>query len=127
MTTEPSAARRKLATILMIDVAGFSRLIERNEEGTTALIREFHERTRGLVEAHQGRVVDTAVPQEPDATSASRPMRSSWPSPDAAQVRRLRRDGPDPARRDVPALIGLPGASPTGRPSWTPAPGWRGS
>jgi class 3 adenylate cyclase len=60
MTTEPSAPRRKLAAILMVDVAGFSRLMGRNEEGATALIREFHERTRGLVEAHQGRVVDTA-------------------------------------------------------------------
>ena len=44
----------------MVDVSGFSRLMGQNEEGTTALIREFHERTRGLVEAHQGRVVDTA-------------------------------------------------------------------
>ena len=60
MTTEGSAPRRKLAAILMVDVAGFSRMMERNEEGTTALIREFHARTRGLVEAHQGRVVDTA-------------------------------------------------------------------
>ena len=58
--TEPSAPRRKLAAILMVDVAGFSRLMGRDEERTTALIREFHERTRGLVEAHQGRVVDTA-------------------------------------------------------------------
>ena len=58
--TEASAPRRKLAAILMVDVAGFSRLMGRDEERTTALIREFHERTRGLVEAHQGRVVDTA-------------------------------------------------------------------
>ena len=60
MTPEASPPRRKLAAILMIDVSGFSRMMGRNEEGTTALIREFHERTRGLVEAHQGRVVDTA-------------------------------------------------------------------
>jgi class 3 adenylate cyclase len=60
MTTEASSPRRKLAAILMVDVAGFSRMMGRNEEGTTALIREFHDRTRGLVEAHQGRVVDTA-------------------------------------------------------------------
>lgn len=60
MTMEDSAPRRKLAAILMADVAGFSRMMGRNEERTTALIREFHERTRGLVEAHQGRVVDTA-------------------------------------------------------------------
>jgi class 3 adenylate cyclase len=60
MTTEASSPRRKLAAILMVDVSGFSRMMGRNEEGTTALIREFHDRTRGLVETHQGRVVDTA-------------------------------------------------------------------
>jgi class 3 adenylate cyclase len=60
MTTEPSVPRRKLSAILMVDVSGFSRMMGRNEERTTALIREFHDRTRGLVEAHQGRVVDTA-------------------------------------------------------------------
>ena len=60
MTTDASSPRRKLAAILMVDVSGFSRMMGRNEEGTTALIREFHDRTRGLVEAHEGRVVDTA-------------------------------------------------------------------
>ncbi len=60
MTTEASAPRRKLAAILMVDVSGFSRMMGRDEEGTTALIREFHDRTQGLVEAHAGRVVDTA-------------------------------------------------------------------
>src|SRR5215475_2334275 len=60
MTTEASAPRRKLSAILMVDVSGFSRMMGRNEERTTALIREFHERTQGLVEAHEGRVVDTA-------------------------------------------------------------------
>src|SRR5262245_12581126 len=60
MTPEASAPRRKLSAILMVDVSGFSRMMGQNEERTTALIREFHERTQGLVEAHQGRVVDTA-------------------------------------------------------------------
>jgi class 3 adenylate cyclase len=60
MTTGASAPRRKLSAILMVDVSGFSRMMERNEERTTALIREFHDRTQGLVEAHEGRVVDTA-------------------------------------------------------------------
>ena len=44
----------------MVDVAGFSRLMGRDEERTTALIREFHDRTAELVMAHEGRVVDTA-------------------------------------------------------------------
>jgi class 3 adenylate cyclase len=60
MTIEASAPRRKLSAILMIDVAGFSRMMGQDEERTIVLIREFHERTQGLVEAHAGRVVDTA-------------------------------------------------------------------
>src|SRR5262245_9499834 len=60
MTPGASAPRRKLSAILMVDVSGFSRMMGRNEERTTALIREFHERTQRLVEVHQGRVVDTA-------------------------------------------------------------------
>ncbi|HEX7214063.1 MAG TPA: hypothetical protein VF578_07625 [Methylomirabilota bacterium] len=60
MGIEASAPRRKLSAILMVDVAGFSRMMGRDEERTTALIREFHDRTRGLVQAHDGRVVDTA-------------------------------------------------------------------
>src|SRR5262245_9885314 len=58
MTSNPP--RRKLSAILMVDVSGFSRMMGRDEEKTTALIREFHDRTKGLVESHQGRVVDTA-------------------------------------------------------------------
>ena len=42
MATEASAPRRKLSVILMVDVSGFSRMMGRNEERTTALIREFH-------------------------------------------------------------------------------------
>jgi class 3 adenylate cyclase len=60
MATEASKPRRKLSAILMVDVSGFSRMMGRDEEGTTARIREFHLRTRSLVEAHEGRVVDTA-------------------------------------------------------------------
>jgi class 3 adenylate cyclase len=60
VTSEASAPRRKLSAILMIDVAGFSRMMGQDEERTIVLIREFHERAQGLVEAHAGRVVDTA-------------------------------------------------------------------
>ncbi len=60
MATEASTPRRKLSAILMVDVSGFSRMMGRDEEGTTALIRDFHTRTRALVEAHEGWVVDTA-------------------------------------------------------------------
>ena len=60
MTTEASVPRRKLSAIVMVDVSGFSRMMGQNEERTTVLIREFHDRTQGLVESHQGRVVDSA-------------------------------------------------------------------
>ena len=60
MATDASQPRRKLSAILMVDVSGFSRMMGRDEEGTTALIRAFHTRTRSLVEAHEGWVVDTA-------------------------------------------------------------------
>ena len=60
MAPEASSPRRKLSAIVMVDVSGFSRMMGRDEEGTTALIREFHSRIRSIVEAHEGRVVDTA-------------------------------------------------------------------
>ena len=60
MPIETSSPRRKLSAIVMVDVSGFSRMMGRDEEGTTALIREFHARTLKLVESHEGRVVDTA-------------------------------------------------------------------
>jgi class 3 adenylate cyclase len=60
MVSDPSTPRRKLSAIVMVDVSGFSRLMGRDEEGTTARIREFHARIRSIVEAHEGRVVDTA-------------------------------------------------------------------
>ena len=52
METEASKPRRKLSAILMVDVAGFSRMMGRDEEGTTTRIRAFHTRTQALVEAH---------------------------------------------------------------------------
>jgi class 3 adenylate cyclase len=60
MATEASAPHRKLSAILMVDVSDFSRMMGRDEEGTTARIREFHASTRSLVEGHEGWVVDTA-------------------------------------------------------------------
>ena len=60
MAIEASTARRKLSAILMVDVSGYSRMMGRDDERTTALIREFHDRTKGVVESHEGRVVDTA-------------------------------------------------------------------
>ncbi len=44
----------------MADVVGFSKMMERDEEGTTSLILEFHAQVRETVEQHGGRVVGTA-------------------------------------------------------------------
>ncbi len=44
----------------MADVVGFSKMMERDEEGTTSLILEFHAYVRETVEQHGGRVVGTA-------------------------------------------------------------------
>ena len=60
MAIDAATPRRKLSAIVMVDVSGFSRMMGRDEELTTVLIREFHERTKQLVDSHQGRVVDTA-------------------------------------------------------------------
>ena len=58
--SDASTQRRKLAAILMADVAGFSAMMGRDEERTTALIQEFHRRVDKIVQEHEGRVVDTA-------------------------------------------------------------------
>ena len=44
----------------MADVSGFSAMMGRDEERTTALIQEFHQRVEKTVQEHEGRVVDTA-------------------------------------------------------------------
>jgi class 3 adenylate cyclase len=53
-------ARRRLAAILMADVAGFTRLMASDEEGTASRIVEMHGQVRAAVEDHGGRVVSTA-------------------------------------------------------------------
>jgi len=60
VSDEVPKQRRKLSAILMADVSGFSRMMSRDEEGTTARIQDFHRRVLGLVERYEGRVVDTA-------------------------------------------------------------------
>ena len=60
MEADAPRSRRKLAAILMVDVSGFSRLMEADEEWTTREIRAFHARAEARVREHEGRVVDTA-------------------------------------------------------------------
>ncbi len=49
---------RRLAAILAVDVAGYSRMIRRDEAGTIAALRQvWSEAFRPTVAAHHGRVV----------------------------------------------------------------------
>jgi len=56
MTEQP----RRLATIVALDVAGFSARTEENEARTTAEIVRLHNTVAVIAEAHQGRVFNTA-------------------------------------------------------------------
>ena len=51
---------RRLATIMMADVAGYSRMMGENEEGTVAVLRGHREIFDALLKAHRGRVFNTA-------------------------------------------------------------------
>jgi len=84
MTTDASSPRRKLAALLMVDVSGFSRMVGRNEEGTTALIRESH----GHVVGYAGPLREGERSPEPDTVRFERPRSAglhpscgmSWPA-----------------------------------------------
>ena len=60
MATSDSALRQRLATILVADVAGYSRLMGCDECGTVAALDSARAVFRDNVAAHQGRVVDMA-------------------------------------------------------------------
>jgi TolB-like protein/class 3 adenylate cyclase/Tfp pilus assembly protein PilF len=51
---------RKLEAILAADVAGYSRLMQQDDEGTVARLGEYRIVFRESIEAHHGRVVDMA-------------------------------------------------------------------
>ena len=51
--------RRKLSTIFCADVAGYSRLMDADEAGTMDRLRQYRLAMRGLIERHDGRVVNT--------------------------------------------------------------------
>src|SRR5262249_52575570 len=53
------AATRRLAAILAADVAGYSRLMGLDEEGTARALREHSTAARPLVAVHGGRIVKT--------------------------------------------------------------------
>ncbi|RWN91705.1 adenylate/guanylate cyclase domain-containing protein [Mesorhizobium sp.] len=54
-----SATRRKLTTIFSADVQGYTRLMEADEEGTLATLKQYRDAMARLIEARGGRVVNT--------------------------------------------------------------------
>jgi adenylate cyclase len=52
-------AKRRLTTILCADVAGYARLMEKDEAGTLATLRHCRSAMATLIERHEGRVVNT--------------------------------------------------------------------
>jgi adenylate cyclase len=57
--TTMSATRRKLTTIFSADVQGYTRLMEADEEGTLATLKDYRDAMGRLIDAHGGRVVNT--------------------------------------------------------------------
>jgi adenylate cyclase len=53
------SAARRLAAILAVDVAGYSRLMGEDEAGTARAVREHREAARPIVAGHGGRIVKT--------------------------------------------------------------------
>ncbi|SEO84807.1 adenylate cyclase [Rhodospirillales bacterium URHD0017] len=51
--------KRRLTTVLCADVHGYSRLMEADETGTLATLRRYRTAMAGLVERHDGRIVNT--------------------------------------------------------------------
>jgi adenylate cyclase len=51
--------KRRLTTVLCADVHGYSRLMEADEAGTLATLRRYRTAMAGLVERHDGRIVNT--------------------------------------------------------------------
>jgi adenylate cyclase len=51
---------RKLTTVLVADVAGYSRLMDGDEEATLATLSDYREAFEGLIERHRGAIINTA-------------------------------------------------------------------
>ena len=60
MPMEAPPLERKPVAILPSDVAGYSHLIESDEEGTLATLTEYCTITDELIAAHAGRIFGTA-------------------------------------------------------------------
>ncbi len=57
---KPSPIERRLATIMMADVAGYSRMMGEDEERTVQMLRGHRQVFDALLESHRGRIFNTA-------------------------------------------------------------------
>ena len=57
--TDDTKVKRRLTTVLCADVHGYSRLMEADETGTLETLRRYRTAIAGLVERHDGRIVNT--------------------------------------------------------------------
>jgi adenylate cyclase len=57
--TDDTKVKRRLTTVLCADVQGYSRLMEADETGTLETLRRYRTAIAGLVERHDGRIVNT--------------------------------------------------------------------
>src|ERR1700760_2483305 len=58
-TMTDDKVKRRLTTMLCADVQGYSRMMEADEAGTLAALRRYRTAISGLVERHDGRIVNT--------------------------------------------------------------------
>ena len=58
-TMTDDKVKRRLTTVLCADVHGYSRLMEADEAATLAMLRRYRAAMAGLVERHDGRIVNT--------------------------------------------------------------------
>lgn len=58
-TMADDKVKRRLTTVLCADVYGYSRLMEADETGTLETLRRYRTAIAGLVERHDGRIVNT--------------------------------------------------------------------
>jgi len=59
MSAMTDKVKRRLTTVLCADVQGYSRLMEADEAGTLETLRRYRTAMAGLVERHDGRIVNT--------------------------------------------------------------------
>jgi hypothetical protein len=104
----PTRVERRLAAILAADVAGYSRLIEADEEGTLSRLRALRAELDPKIAAHRGRMVR----QPATGCSSSSPV-SSTLSDVRPKCRRLWPKATPRCRRTVASSSALASTSAT--------------